>query len=176
MMYVQDYDEVMPPIAQNFAVPGNLQSVELCRTSGALATPECKFARTTYQAQLPQTMIPQRQCVDHSGVLASFPTGSSGSSPAPASYAGSDAPSRAIPVAPAVPPQTVAAPEPPPSLGGPVPPPAFALPPMAPPSLSAPAAPTTAVARQPTAEQTPPPGASYRMIRRQNGFIFEHSR
>jgi penicillin-binding protein 1A len=167
-------------IAQNFAVPGNLQSVELCRTSGVLATPECKFARTTYQAQLPQTMIPQKHCADHSGLLASFPASSSGSIAAPASYAsGADVSPRAVPVAPAAPPQTVAAPaEPPPSLAGPIPPPGFApLPPMAPPRLAAPAAPATAVpAGQPTAEETPPPGASYRMIRRQNGFIFEHSR
>ncbi len=136
-------------IAQNFAVPGNLQSVELCRTSGALATPECKFARTTYQAQLPQTMIPQKYCAEHSGLLASFPTSSAGST-APANYA--------------------------PGAGA-VPPPAFApLPPMAPPGLDAPTAPATPVAGQTTAEQTPPPGANYRMIRRQNGFIFEHSR
>ena len=47
-------------IAQNFVVPGNLQSVELCRTSGALATPECKFARTSYQAQLPQNYDPSK--------------------------------------------------------------------------------------------------------------------
>ena len=73
-------------IAQNFTVPGNLQTVELCRTSGALATPECKFARTTYRAQLPQNMIPRNQCPDHTGLLASFPT-SSGSNPASASYA-----------------------------------------------------------------------------------------
>src|SRR4030095_15024914 len=90
-------------IAQNFVVPGNLQSVELCRTSGALATSECKFARTSYQAQLPQNMIPRKHCADHTGFLASFPTTSSGSNPAPASYASSaDASPRAVPVAPAV--------------------------------------------------------------------------
>ena len=133
-------------IAQNFAVPGNLQSVELCRTSGALAAPECKFARTSYQAQLPQNMIPRKHCGDHTGLLASFPTTSSGSNPAPASYASSaDAPPRAVPVAPAVPlqappitAQTAALPAgEPPSLAGPIPPPAFARRP-APPGLAAP--------------------------------------
>ena len=183
-------------IAQNFTVPGNLQTVELCRTSGALATPECKFARTTYQAQLPQNMIPRNQCPDHTGLLASFPT-SSGSNPASASYAPADAPprgvpaapavpaqtvadasSRAVPVGPAVPAQAVAAPAgPPPDLTAPMAPPPFAIPPMAPPSLAPPSVPTTTVqATEATAEQTPPPDANYRMIRRQNGFIFENSR
>ena len=183
-------------IAQNFTVPGNLQTVELCRTSGALATPECKFARTTYRAQLPQNMIPRNQCPDHTGLLASFPT-SSGSNPASASYAPADAPprgvpaapavpaqtvadasSRAVPVGPAVPAQAVAAPAgPPPDLTAPMAPPPFASPPMAPPSLAPPSVPTTTVqATEATAEQTPPPDANYRMIRRQNGFIFENSR
>ena len=170
-------------IAQNFVVPGNLQSVELCRTSGALAAPECKFARTSYQAQLPQNMIPRKHCADHTGFLASFPTTSSGSNPAPASYASSaDASPRAVPVTPAVPSQAppltaqaVAVPAgPPPSLAGPIPPPAFASPPMASPGFASPAVPAAAVGET-TAEQTPPPGANYRMIRRQNGFIFEHS-
>ena len=184
-------------IAQNFVVPGNLQSVELCRTSGALATPECKFARTTYRAQLPQNMIPRNQCPDHTGLLASFPT-SSGSNPASASYAPAadapprgvpaapavpaqtvaDASSRAVPVGPAVPAQAVAAPAgPPPDLTAPMAPPPFAIPPMAPPSLAPPSVPTTTVqATEATAEQTPRPDANYRMIRRQNGFIFENSR
>lgn len=184
-------------IAQNFTVPGNLQTVELCRTSGALATPECKFARTTYRAQLPQNMIPRNQCPDHTGLLASFPT-SSGSNPASASYAPAadapprgvpaapavpaqtvaDASSRAVPVGPAVPAQAVAAPAgPPPDLTAPMAPPPFAIPPMAPPSLAPPSVPTTTVqATEATAEQTPPPDANYRMIRRQNGFIFENSR
>ena len=183
-------------IAQNFTVPGNLQTVELCRTSGALATPECKFAKTTYRAQLPQNMIPRNQCPDHTGLLASFPT-SSGSNPASASYAPADAPprgvpaapavpaqtvadasSRAVPVGPAVPAQAVAAPAgPPPDLTAPMAPPPFAIPPMAPPSLAPPSVPTTTVqATEATAEQTPPPDANYRMIRRQNGFIFENSR
>jgi penicillin-binding protein 1A len=184
-------------IAQNFTVPGNLQTVELCRTSGALATPECKFARTTYRAQLPQNMIPRNQCPDHTGLLASFPT-SSGSNPASASYAPAadtsprgvpaapavpaqtvaDASSRAVPVGPAVPAQAVAAPAgPPPDLTAPMAPPPFASPPMAPPSLAPPSVPTTKVqATEATAEQTPPPDANYRMIRRQNGFIFENSR
>jgi penicillin-binding protein 1A len=183
-------------IAQNFTVPGNLQTVELCRTSGALATPECKFARTTYRAQLPQNMIPRNQCPDHTGLLASFPT-SSGSNPASASSAPAadapprgvpaapavpaqtvaDASSRAVPVGPAVPAQAVAAPAgPPPDLTAPMAPPPFAIPPMAPPSLAPPSVPTTTVqATEATAEQTPPPDANYRMIRRQNGFIFENS-
>jgi penicillin-binding protein 1A len=184
-------------IAQNFTVPGNLQTVELCRTSGALATPECKFAKTTYRAQLPQNMIPRNQCPDHTGLLASFPT-SSGSNPASASYAPAadapprgvpaapavpaqtvaDASSRAVPAGPAVPAQAVAAPAgPPPDLTAPMAPPPFAIPPMAPPSLAPPSVPTTTVqATEATAEQTPPPDANYRMIRRQNGFIFENSR
>ena len=184
-------------LAQNFTVPGNLQTVELCRTSGALATPECKFARTTYRAQLPQNMIPRNQCPDHTGLLASFPT-SSGSNPASASYAPAadtpprgvpaapavpaqtvaDASSRVVPVGPAVPAQAVAAPAgPPPDLTAPMAPPPFAIPPMAPPSLAPPSVPTTTVqATEATAEQTPPPDANYRMIRRQNGFIFENSR
>ena len=165
-------------IAQNFVVPGNLQSVELCRTSGAIATPECKFARTSYAAELPQNMIPRKHCPDHTGFLASFPS-SSGSNALPASNAPAvDAPPRAVPVAPAVPAPPVAAPVgPAPSLAGPIPPPAFALPPMAPPGVAPPTVPATAVsATEPTVEQTPPPGANYRMIRRQNGFIFEHSR
>src|SRR5262245_46381306 len=175
-------------IAQNFTVPGNLQTVELCRTSGALATPECKFAKTTYRAQLPQNMIPRNQCPDHTGLLASFPT-SSGSNPASASYAPAgdapprgvpaapavpsqtvaDASSRAVPAGPAVPAQAVAAPAgPPPDLTAPMAPPPFAIPPMAPPSLAPPSVPTTTVqATEATAEQTPPPDANYRMIRRQ---------
>jgi hypothetical protein len=184
-------------IAQNFTVPGNLQTVELCRTSGALATPECKFARTTYRAQLPQNMIPRNQCPDHTGLLASFPA-SSGSNPASAGYAPAadtpprgepaapavpaqtvaDASSQAVPVGPAVPAQAVAAPAgPPPDLTAPMAPPPFAIPPMAPPSLAPPFVPTTTVqVTKATGEQTPPPNANYRMIRRQNGFIFENSR
>jgi penicillin-binding protein 1A len=165
-------------IAQNFAVPGNLQTVELCRISGAIATTECKFARTSYQAQLPQNLIPRKYCPDHTGLLASFPN-STGSTPATASYApAADAPPPAVPVAPAVPAQAAAAlADPAPSLAGPIPPPAFALPPMAPPSAAPPAVPGTAApVAEATAEQTPPPGANYRMIRRQNGFIFENAR
>jgi penicillin-binding protein 1A len=159
-------------IAKNFAIPGNLQNVELCRTSGAIATPECKFARTSYQAQLPPNLVPRAHCPDHTGLLAS-----SGSNPAPASYAPAADP-RAVPVAPAVPAQVVAAPvDPPPSLAGPIPPPAFALPPLSSPGLAPPGVPGTAIPlTDSTAEQTPPPGANYRMIRRQNGFIFENSR
>ena len=182
-------------IAQNFTVPGNLQTVELCRTSGALATPECKFARTTYRAQLPQNMIPRNQRPDHKALLSSFPTRSvsnpaSAAPPAPArrnrppaapavpAQTVADASSRAVPVGPAVPAQAVAAPAgPPPDLTAPMAPPPFAIPPMAPPSLAPPSVPTTTVqATEATAEQTPPPDANYRMIRRQNGFIFENSR
>jgi penicillin-binding protein 1A len=61
-------------VAQNFAIPGNLQTVELCRTSGAIATPECRAARTMYQAQLPDVMIPHHYCPDHGGALAGLST------------------------------------------------------------------------------------------------------
>jgi penicillin-binding protein 1A len=122
-------------IAQNFAVPGNLQSVELCRTSGAIATPECKAAGTSYQAQLPAMMIPQKYCPDHGGFLAGLPTNSSNESPTSPAYAPvAQVTSEDVPVARAVP------------------------------------------IIQQTEEQTPPPGANYRMIRRQNGFIFENAR
>jgi penicillin-binding protein 1A len=161
-------------IAKNFAIPGNLQNVELCRTSGAIATPECKFARTSYQAQLPRNLVPREHCPDHTRLLAS-----SASNPAPPSYApAADAPPKAVPMDPAVPGQAVAAPaDPPPSLAGAIPPPAFDVPPMSPPGLAPPGIPATAVpVAESTAEQTPPPDANYRMIRRQNGFIFENSR
>jgi penicillin-binding protein 1A len=61
-------------VAQNFAIPGNLQTVELCRTSGAIATPECRAARTMYQARLPDVMIPHHYCPDHGGALAGLST------------------------------------------------------------------------------------------------------
>ncbi|HEY5953444.1 MAG TPA: PBP1A family penicillin-binding protein, partial [Terrimicrobiaceae bacterium] len=61
-------------IAQNFALPGNLQTVELCSTSGAITTPECKAAGTSYQAQVPALMIPRKYCPDHGGLLAGLPT------------------------------------------------------------------------------------------------------
>lgn len=122
-------------IAQNFAVPGNLQTVQLCRSSGAIATPECQAAGTSYQAQLPALMVPRKYCPDHGGALAGLPTDGSQPTAAPslsaplAQVASEDAPvSQAIPIA------------------------------------------------QETADQTPPPGANYRMIRRQNGFIFENTR
>jgi penicillin-binding protein 1A len=122
-------------IAQNFAVPGDLQTVELCRTSGAIATPECKAAGTSYQAQLPAMMIGRKYCPDHGGFLAGLPTDGSEAGPAPPSFAPfAQVTSEDIPVARAVP------------------------------------------VAQATAEQTPPPGANYRMIRRQNGFIFESAR
>ena len=122
-------------IAQNFAVPGDLQTVELCRTSGAIATPECKAAGTSYQAQLPAMMISRKYCPVHGGVLAGVPTDGSESRPAPSSSAPfAQVTSEDVPIA------------------------------------------RPAPVAQETAEQTPPPGASYRMIRRQNGFIFESAR
>ena len=157
-------------IAQNFAVPGSLQGVELCRTSGAIATPECKSAGSSYQAQLPQAMIPRKYCPDHSGFLASFPTTMSGNNTAAASYApAGEGPVKGVPVAPAMPAQSLAASAvPPQSLTAPVPPPQ---------GVSAPPVPATAVpAGEATGEQTPPSDANYRMIRRQNGFIFENNR
>ncbi len=122
-------------IAQNFAVPGNLQTVQLCRSSGAIATPECQAAGTSYQAQLPALMVPRRYCPDHGGALAGLPT--DGSQP-------TAAPSISAPVA------QVASEDTPVSQAVPI--------------------------AQETADQTPPPGANYRMIRRQNGFIFENNR
>ena len=122
-------------IAQNFAVPGNLQTVQLCRSSGAIATPECQAAGTSYQAHLPALMVPRRYCPDHGGALAGLPT--DGSQP-------TAAPSISAPVA------QVASQDTPVSQAVPI--------------------------SQETADQTPPPGANYRMIRRQNGFIFENNR
>jgi hypothetical protein len=61
-------------VAQNFAIPGNLQTVQLCRASSAIATPECKASGTMYQAQLPELMIPRRYCPDHGGPLAGLST------------------------------------------------------------------------------------------------------
>jgi penicillin-binding protein 1A len=122
-------------IAQNFAVPGNLQTVQICRSSGAIATPECQAAGTSYQAQLPALMVPRKYCPDHGGALAGLPT--DGSQP-------TAAPSISAPVA------QVASEDTPVSQAVPI--------------------------AQETADQTPPPGANYRMIRRQNGFIFENTR
>jgi penicillin-binding protein 1A len=124
-------------IAQNFAIPGNLQTVDLCRTSGAIATPECKSAGSSYQAQLPKMMIPRKYCPDHGGFFAGLPTDGMDGSPAPAPTGHTSVAEIAaerVPVARAVP------------------------------------------VAQETEEQEPPPGADYRMIRKQNGFIFEHSR
>jgi hypothetical protein len=61
-------------VPQNFAIPGNLRPVELCRASGGVATPECKAEGTMYQAQLPEMMIPHRYCPNHLGALAGLPT------------------------------------------------------------------------------------------------------
>lgn len=122
-------------IAQNFAVPGDLQTVDLCRASGAIATPECKAAGSSYQAQLPAMMVPRKYCPDHGGLMAGLPTDGKEESPPQASYTSiAQVAPQEVPAARAVP------------VG------------------------------QETAEQTPPPDADYRMIRRQNGFIFEHSR
>lgn len=105
-------------VAQNFAVPGNLQTVELCRVSGAVATPECLAAGSYYKAQLPAVMIPRAQCPDHGGAIAPFGPHS--------------APANEIPVARAVP-------------GNPT-------------------------------EPVPPTPTGARVIRKQNGFIFQDSR
>ncbi|MGA7216283.1 MAG: PBP1A family penicillin-binding protein [Terrimicrobiaceae bacterium] len=115
-------------VAQNFAVPDKLRTVELCRTSGAIATPGCRAAGTIYSAQLPEMMIPQRFCPVHGGALAGLPTDGSAIPAGGASVARTeDAPVvRAAPTEPEAPEQE--------------------------------------------------PDASYRMIRKQNGFIFEHSR
>jgi len=61
-------------IAQNFAVPGNLQVTELCRVSGAIATPECQAAGSAYKAQLPGVMTPLTYCLDHGGAMAGLRT------------------------------------------------------------------------------------------------------
>ncbi|HEY5954855.1 MAG TPA: PBP1A family penicillin-binding protein [Terrimicrobiaceae bacterium] len=122
-------------IAQNFAVPGNLQTVQICRSSGAIATPECQAAGTSYQAQLPALMVPRKYCPDHGGALAGLPT--DGSQP-------TAAPSISAPLAQVV-------------------------------SEDTPVSQAVPIAQE-TADQTPPPGANYRMIRRQNGFIFENTR
>jgi hypothetical protein len=94
-------------VAQNFAVPGNLQTVQLCRASGAIATPECKASGAMYQAQLPEMMIPRRYCLDHGGALAGLPTDGAAQ---PESYASiaqiaaDEAPvARAVPVDPQAP-------------------------------------------------------------------------
>jgi penicillin-binding protein 1A len=112
-------------VAQNFAIPDKLRTVELCRTSGAIATPGCREAGTMYSAQLPEMMIPQRFCPVHGGALAGLPTDGSAIPEGGAPLAETDD----APVAPAEP---------------------------------------------EVAEQEP--DANYRMIRKQNGFIFEHSR
>ena len=88
-------------LPQNFAVPGNLQVVELCRVSGAAATPECLAAGTAYKAQLPAVMIPATYCFDHGGALAGLRT--DGSTPAPSPEPLHQADATIIPVAPAVP-------------------------------------------------------------------------
>ena len=121
--------------AQNFAVPGDLQTVDLCRTSGAIATPECKAAGSSYQAQLPAMMVPRKYCPDHGGLMAGLPTDGKHESPPPGGYTS---------IAQIAPEQVPAA--------------------------------RSVPVGQETAEQTPPLDAGYRMIRKQNGFIFEHSR
>ncbi len=116
-------------VAQNFAGPGNLQKVELCRVSGAVATSECLAAGSSYQAQLPAVMIPRTQCPDHGGAMAAF---------------GADA---------IVPP---------------------ANPPASPPASTDEIPVARAVAVDPVDPPLPPPGV--RVIRKQNGFIFQDSR
>jgi penicillin-binding protein 1A len=91
-------------VAQNFAVPGNLQTVELCRTSGAIATPECKAAGTMYQAQLPEMMIPPKYCPDHGGLMAGLSTHGADETPAPQTYTSvAQIAAEDVPVARAVP-------------------------------------------------------------------------
>jgi penicillin-binding protein 1A len=113
-------------VAQNFATPGSLQTVELCRTSGAVATPECKAEGTMYQAQIPEMMIPHRYCPSHLGALAGLPTDGSAQ---PASFAPVVQNSK-VPVARAVP-----------------------------------------IAVEYSQDD---PDGSYRMIRKSDGFIFQH--
>ncbi len=116
-------------VAQNFATPGNLRSVQLCRTSGGIATPECTVAGTMYQAQLPEIMIPHNYCTDHGGAWAGLSTdGSQRSQQTPVAQLAAEN----VPIAPAV----------------------------------------------PVSSELPPTeeGGTYRMIRTQNGFIFENSR
>lgn len=113
-------------LAQNFAVPGNLQTVELCRVSGAVATPECLAAGSSYQAQLPGVMIPRAPCPDHGGAITTFGPDSDVPQAIPA------ASSKEIPVARAVPADP--------------------------------------------AESPPPAPTGVRVIRKQNGFIFQDSR
>ncbi len=117
-------------VPQNFAIPGNLLTVQLCRTSGMVATPECKLAGTMYQAQLPEMMIPHQYCSAHGGALAGLSTDvptAPESYPPPVQVASDQAP---VPVAEPVETQT----------------------------------------------SQEDQGGNYRMIRKQNGFIFEHSR
>jgi penicillin-binding protein 1A len=116
-------------VPQNFALRGNLQTVQLCRTSGGVATPECKAEGTMYQAQLPEMMIPRCYCAYHLGALAGLPVDGSAH---PESYA---------PVA----------------------------------QVSEPPAPR-AVPIATATSQNEPNDANYRMIRKSNGFIFQHSR
>ena len=86
-------------VAQNFGTPGNLRGVQLCRTSGGIATPECAVAGTMYQAQLPPMMIPHN-CTDHGGALAGLSTdGSQRSQHAPVAQLAPES----VSVAPAVP-------------------------------------------------------------------------
>jgi penicillin-binding protein 1A len=90
-------------VAQNFAAPGNLRSVRLCRNSGAIATPECATAGTVYQAQLPEVMIPHQYCSYHGGLLAGLATNVSAApkDPSLAQASPSDVPvARAVPMTP----------------------------------------------------------------------------
>ena len=143
----------------------------------AIATPECKFARTSYQAQLPQTWFLENLARSHriAGQLSCEPRQQSWTGKlricCRRSPAGSACRS-------AVPAQVVAAPaDPPPSLAGSIPHHlrTFAADGAAR-RLRANCSGRRRRSGSANGEQTPPPDANYRMIRRQNGFIFDHSR
>jgi penicillin-binding protein 1A len=115
-------------VAQNFTISEKLRTVELCRTSGGIATPECKAAGTAYTAQLPEMMISRKFCSVHGGALAGMPADGTALSERDTPVAKVDAApiARATPYEPQAPEQD--------------------------------------------------PDTNYRMIRKQNGFIFQNSR
>lgn len=49
----------------DFASPEEVVKMELCRTSGQLATDECRAAGTVYVEQVPHDLIPRKFCKDH---------------------------------------------------------------------------------------------------------------
>ncbi|HEY5743522.1 MAG TPA: PBP1A family penicillin-binding protein [Terrimicrobiaceae bacterium] len=134
-------------VAQNFAVPGDLHSVELCRTSGAIATPDCEAAGTMYRARVPRMMVPPKYCSNHGGIFAGLSTDGSDQTRAPQTYTSvaQNAPPQ-VPVARAVPADSDTPEQTQPPQGTP----------------------------NEVPEQTPEPGSNYRMIRTQKGFIFDH--